>query len=63
VAARLVRSSRSRIEEVSVAEPRPAIRTACGREVRIIAAAPSQIGEQSLRINGVATGRFLVLSK
>jgi hypothetical protein len=54
---------RSRIELVSVAEPRPAIFTACGREVRITQAAPSQIGEQSLRISGVATGRFLAASK
>jgi hypothetical protein len=48
---------------VSVAEPIPAMRTACGRAVRISAAAPSQIGEQSLRRSGVATGRFAFASK
>ena len=39
------------------------IGTACGFAVSISAAAPSQIGEQSLRISGVATGRFVFASK
>ncbi len=52
-----------RIEDVSVEEPSPATRTACGFDVKITAAAPSQIGEQSLRIRGVATGRFFDLWK
>jgi hypothetical protein len=51
------------MEDVSVAEPSPAMRTAWGFEVRISAAAPSQIGEQSLRMRGVATGRLRALSK
>jgi hypothetical protein len=54
---------RSRIDEVSVAEPSPATRTSCGFDVSTSAAAPSQIGEQSLRISGVATGRFAFASK
>ncbi len=48
---------------MSVAQPSPATRTAWGREVRITAAAPSQMGEQSLRMSGVATGRFRLRSK
>jgi len=63
VAGSEARSSRSSSEEVSVAAPNPATRTGCGREVRITAAAPSQIGEQSLRRSGVATGRFFDSSK
>jgi hypothetical protein len=46
-----------------VAEPSPATRTACGFAVSTSAAAPSQIGEQSLRISGVATGRLVFVSK
>ncbi len=57
------RCRRSRIELVSVADPSPAILTACGRAVRTTHAAPSQIGEQSLRNSGVATARFWVVSK
>ena len=59
VASSVVSDARSRIEAVSVAEPSPAMRTACGFAVRTTAAAPSQIGEQSLRVSGVATGRLL----
>jgi len=63
VAGSEARSSRSSSEDVSVAAPSPATRTACGREVRITAAAPSQIGEQSFLRSGVATGRFFDASK
>ena len=62
VAGSEARSARSRSEVESVAEPRPATRTGWGRAVRITAAAPSQIGEQSLRRSGVATGRFFARS-
>ena len=62
VASRWSRAARSSTDELSVAEPSPATRSASGRAVTITAAAPSQIGEQSLRVSGVATGRLRAAS-
>ena len=63
VASSVWSSARSSRDEVSVAAPRPTTRTSWRSQVSTIAAAPSQMGEQSFLCSGVATGRFLLASK